>query len=92
MPRLSDYALIGNCRSAALVSKYGSIDWCCLPEFHSPAVFSALLDREKGGYFSISPIVQYQSSQKYLPDTNVLETYFHTAEGTAKLTDAFVAV
>ncbi|HWJ25675.1 MAG TPA: trehalase-like domain-containing protein, partial [Flavisolibacter sp.] len=92
MPRLSDYALIGNCRTAALVSKFGSIDWCCLPEFHSPAVFSAILDREKGGYFSISPLEPYQSSQNYLPDTNVLETHFHAARGKAKLTDCFVGI
>jgi GH15 family glucan-1,4-alpha-glucosidase len=89
---LSDYALIGNCRSAALVSKYGSIEWCCLPEFHSPAIFCALLDKDKGGYFSISPIGQYESFQRYLPDTNVLETHFNTSKGEAKLTDTFVAV
>ena len=72
--RLGDYALIGNCRSAALVNKYGSIDWCCLPEFHSPAVFSALLDKERGGYFSIAPTGRFHSFQKYIDDTMALET------------------
>jgi GH15 family glucan-1,4-alpha-glucosidase len=90
-PKLRDYALIGNCRSAALVNKYGSIDWCCLPEFHSPAVFSALLDRERGGHFSIAPTGQFHSIQNYIDDTNVVETVFQTDDGQVRLTDAFVA-
>jgi len=90
-PKIHDYSLIGNCRSAALVSKLGSIDWCCLPEFHSPAIFSALLDSGKGGFFSIAPDSAFSSSQKYLEDTNVVETVFTTKEGTVKLIDAFVA-
>jgi GH15 family glucan-1,4-alpha-glucosidase len=90
MLRLSDYGLIGNCRSAALVGRNGSIDWCCLPEFHSPAIFSALLDRRRGGYFSITPIEEHNSVQQYIPGTNVLETIFTTNGGSVKLTDAFV--
>lgn len=89
---ISNYGLIGNCRSAALVSKFGSIDWCCLPEFHSPALFSAILDKEKGGAFVISPIEEFSSTQNYIPKTNVLETIFQTASGTIRLTDCFVAV
>jgi GH15 family glucan-1,4-alpha-glucosidase len=88
-PKLSDYALIGNSRSAALVCKTGSIDWCCLPEFHSPSIFASLLDREKGGFFSIAPITNFKSSQKYLQDTNVVETYFESEEGNARLYDAY---
>jgi GH15 family glucan-1,4-alpha-glucosidase len=91
-PKLSDYALIGNSRSAALVFKSGSIDWCCLPEFHSPSIFAALLDKEKGGYFSISPVDEYSSTQKYIPETNVLETYFKTDHGEVRLLDAFTAL
>ncbi|HEU4634406.1 MAG TPA: glycoside hydrolase family 15 protein [Flavisolibacter sp.] len=90
--QLRDYALIGNSRAAALVSKYGSVDWCCLPEFHSPAIFSALLDRNKGGHFSICPTEEYQSFQNYIPDTNVVETVFRTKSGEVRLTDAFVAL
>src|SRR5690242_19825902 len=90
-PKLRDYALIGNCRSAALVSKYGSIDWCCLPEFHSPAIFSALLDRNKGGHFSISPIEECRSYQRYADDTNVVETVFQSNSGEVKLIDGFIA-
>lgn len=91
-PKISDYALIGNSRAAALVSAYGSIDWCCLPEFDSPSIFTALLDRIKGGYFSISPSETYKSAQKYVNDTNVVETCFITAEGEVRLTDAFMVM
>lgn len=91
VPQLSDYALIGNCRSAALVSKYGAIEWCCLPEFHSPALFSALLDKKRGGQFSINPVGDYDSFQQYIRDTNVVETRFTAKSGKAILTDAFVA-
>ncbi len=91
-PGLSDYALIGNCCAAALVSRFGSIDWCCLPEFHSPAIFSALLDRRKGGYFSIAPVDEYESSHGYLAHTNVVATDFKTTTGSVRLLDAFTAV
>jgi GH15 family glucan-1,4-alpha-glucosidase len=91
-PKLSDYALIGNCRSAALVSRYGSIDWCCLPEFDSPSIFAAILDRQKGGHFSIAPIKPYQSIQKYIQETNVIETHFITDEGEVRLIDAFTVM
>ncbi|MDO6388521.1 glycoside hydrolase family 15 protein [Pontibacter sp. BT731] len=89
--RLSDYALIGNARAAALVSKSGAVDWCCLPEFDSPSLFAALLDQERGGHFSISPVGKFSSEQRYIPDTNVVETLFETADGRARLTDAFTA-
>lgn len=91
-PEISDYGLIGNSRSAALVSKCGSIDWCCLPEFHSPALFSAILDQKKGGKFVISPAGAFSSKQNYISQTNVLETVFYTASGTVRLTDCFVAM
>jgi GH15 family glucan-1,4-alpha-glucosidase len=90
--KLSDYALIGNSCSSALVCKNGSIDWCCLPEFHSSSIFAALLDNEKGGYFRVSPRNENESTQKYLTDTNVVETVFATTEGVVRLTDAFVAM
>src|ERR1043165_161339 len=89
---ISDYGLIGNCRSAALVSKYGSIDWCCMPEFHSPSIFTALLDNEKGGFFSVHPIGHFTAAQQYVPGTNVIETVFTCEDGIVKLTDCFVAM
>jgi GH15 family glucan-1,4-alpha-glucosidase len=88
-PQLSDYALIGNSRSAALVCKTGSIEWCCLPEFHSPGIFASILDRERGGFFSIAPVSSLNSAQKYLPETNVVETYFEAGGGTVRIIDAY---
>ncbi len=90
--QLRDYALIGNSRAAALISKDGSIDWCCLPEFHSPSIFAAILDKEKGGSFALSPAGRYKSIQHYVDDTNVVCTLFTTAEGIARITDCFVAM
>ncbi len=91
MSGIIEYSLIGNSRSAALVSRQGSIDWCCLPEFHSPAIFSSLLDKERGGHFSIAPAEDYKSNQQYIDDTNVIETIFKTDSGEVRLTDAFMA-
>lgn len=54
-PTISDYALIGDCRSAALVSKAGSVDWLCFPRFDSHPVFGRILDWERGGNFRIGP-------------------------------------
>ena len=86
---IEDYALIGDCGSAALVSKGGAIDWLCWPRFDSPSVFGALLDREKGGCFRIAPATgDYRVERRYRERTNVLETTFHTERGTLCLTDA----
>ena len=90
--QIADHLLIGNCRTAALVNKNGSVNWCCLPDFDSPAIFASLLDTEKGGFFSICPDGQYNSTQKYIPDTNVAETTFTTANGEVRLKDAFVVM
>jgi GH15 family glucan-1,4-alpha-glucosidase len=84
---ISDYGIIGNMLSAALVSRDGSIDWCCLPRFDSPSIFAAILDDEKGGRFHIRPQTSFESEQTYIPNTNVLQTIFHTTTGTAVLTD-----
>ncbi len=71
-----DFGIIGNCRSAALVSKSGSIDWCCLPEFNSPSVFARLLDEDRGGCFSIEVGPGYTTTQRYVYRTNILRTRF----------------
>jgi len=84
---ISDYGIIGNMVSAALVARDGSIDWCCLPRFDSPSIFAAILDDEKGGRFGIKPSLHFESSQSYLGETNVLQTVFQTDTGTVTLTD-----
>lgn len=88
-PKIEDYTLIGDSCAAALVSKYGSIDWCCIPNFNSPSIFSAVLDYQKGGRFSIIPKTDFESSQCYIENTNVVETHFETDSGKVCLTDVF---
>ena len=82
-PEIGDYAIIGDCRTAALVSRWGSVDWLCLPDFSDGSVFAGLLDRENGGSFSIRPRQRFVTRRRYIPDTAVLETEFETAAGTA---------
>jgi GH15 family glucan-1,4-alpha-glucosidase len=82
-----NYGVIGNCRSAALVSDKGSIDWCCLPDFDSPSVFARLIDNGKGGFFSVTVADNYTISQKYLIRTNILCTEYKSTEGTFEIID-----
>lgn len=86
-PPIDDYAIIGDCRSAALISRDGSLDWLCWPRFDSPSLFAALLDAARGGRFRVSPVDVVRVERRYLPDTNVLETVFHTPTGVAALRD-----
>ena len=81
-----NYGVIGNCRTAALISETGNIEWLCLPDFDSPSVFASLLDREKGGNFGFEVDKSYQISQSYMPHTNILQTRFYSE------TDEFVVL
>ncbi len=82
-----DYGIIGNCRSAALISKTGSLDWCCLPEFDSSSVFAKLLDEEKGGSFEILVDDAYAITQRYKKNTAVLITKFSDGENAFEIHD-----
>ncbi|MEU1623881.1 glycoside hydrolase family 15 protein [Streptomyces sp. NPDC020096] len=84
---ISDHALLSDCRSAALVTSDGSVDWLCLPRFDSPAIFARLLD-EEAGHWSIRPVGPADVSRRYVEQTLVLETTFRTPGGTAVLRDA----
>ncbi len=87
--RIEDYALIGNCESAALVGLDGSIDWMSLPRFDSPASFASLLGTPENGRWQIAPAVPVtRVTRRYREGTLVLETTFETAEGTVLLIDA----
>jgi len=84
---IGDYALLSDCRSAALISRDGSVDWLCFPRFDGPSVFCRLLDPH-GGHFAIRPTGDYRTRRRYAEDTMVLETTFETPTGTAVLVDA----
>ena len=81
-----NYGVIGNCRTAALVSDQGSIDWLCLPDFDSGSVFASILDKEKGGHFSIHT-EGYSISQRYITNTNILCTSFVSEDAAFDLID-----
>jgi len=81
------YGAVGNCRSAALISDRGSIDWFCLPDFDSPSVFAKLLDEDKGGCFAFVVDSHYTVSQKYVEHTNILSTTFNSIEGGFEVID-----
>jgi len=82
-----DYGIIGNCKSAALIDRYGSIDWCCLPDFDSSSIFARILDSQKGGSFRIEPVGEYKIDQKYIDKTNILVTKFTGAENAFEVID-----
>jgi len=81
------YGAVGNCRSAALISDRGSIDWFCLPDFDSPSVFAKLLDEDKGGCLAFVVDSHYTVSQKYVEHTNILSTTFNSIEGGFEVID-----
>jgi GH15 family glucan-1,4-alpha-glucosidase len=85
---IEDYALIGDCRTAALVSRTGSIDWLCWPRFDSPACFAALLGTPKNGYWRITTAEEpTRVTRRYLPGTMILEMLFETPSGSVALID-----
>ena len=87
-PPIADYAVVGDCRTVALISRQGSVDWLCLPDASGPSVFAALLDRRQGGRFALRPTAPFRTERFYLDGTNLLETTFVTASGRVKVTDA----
>ena len=88
MTQIEDYAIIGDCETAALVSRAGSIDWLCWPRFDSPACFAALLGGPDHGRWKLAPAdVNARVTRRYRGDTLILETEFETAEGTAVVID-----
>ncbi len=83
-----DYGVIGNCQSAALVSKYGSLDWCCLPTFGSASFFAALLDEKKGGRCAIEPVGDdWEVKQDYVRRTNILRTNYTSSDAEFEILD-----
>src|SRR6266480_3130774 len=84
---IADYALLSDCRSAALVNRAGSVDWLCFPRFDGPSVFARLLD-EQAGHWSISTVGAIEVSRRYIEGTMALETTFRTPTGSAVLVDA----
>lgn len=77
--RIEDYAMIGDCQTAALVAKDGSVDWLCLPRFDSPACFAALLGDPNNGRWQIAPAAEIKATRRrYRGDSLVLETEFET--------------
>jgi hypothetical protein len=86
-PPIGDYALLSDCHSAALVSRDGSIDWCCFHRFDARPVFARLLDWSGGGHFRIAPTAPATVTRRYLPATNVLETRCATPSGVLTVVD-----
>jgi GH15 family glucan-1,4-alpha-glucosidase len=86
---IEDYALLGNCRTGALVARDGSLDWLCFPRFDAPACFAALLGDADNGRWKIAPVdaLETQTQRRYRDGTLILETLFVTASGRAMLID-----
>ena len=86
--RIEDYALIGDCHTAGLIARNGSIDWLCFPRFDGGACFASLLGTQEHGHWQIAPAVKPERiERRYREDTLVLETEYHTADGAVTLID-----
>jgi len=87
-PPIAGHGLIGDLQTAALVATDGTIDWFCCPRFDSPSVFASLLDDNRGGHFSLTPVgSQFTAKQMYLPDTAILVTRYLSESGIAEVLD-----
>ena len=89
-PSIGDYGFLADCHSAALVSRSGSIDWCCMPRLDHGPMFGRILDWDRGGFCRIGPTGDHEVERRYLEGTLVLETTFRTEGGAVRLTDCFV--
>ena len=87
MARIEDYAMIGDCRTAAIIGRDGSIDWFCVPRFDSPACFAALLGTPENGRWLIEAVGKSRSSRAYVGESLILETIITTATGKVRLTE-----
>ena len=88
MPKIEDYALLGDLHTAALVSTAGAIDWLCLPRFDSPAAFAALLGNDEAGHWTLAPAAASQcTTRQYAGNTLVLETDWVAADGAVRIID-----
>ncbi|HNN96847.1 MAG TPA: DUF5911 domain-containing protein, partial [Pseudomonadota bacterium] len=85
--RLESLGLVGNCQFSALIEDTGSVVWCCLPRFDSEPVFSTLLDEARGGVLLLGPAEGGRGQQRYLENSNVLETRFETPSGSFRVID-----
>lgn len=86
---IMEYGFIGNLETCALVAPNGSVDWFPFPHLEDPSILAAILDPNRGGQFQVSPSTPFEGTQQYVERTNVLETTFDTADGTATVTDFF---
>ncbi|MFT3742117.1 MAG: glycoside hydrolase family 15 protein [Gammaproteobacteria bacterium] len=88
-PAIQDYGYIGDCHSSALISKQGSIDWCCMPRVDSASCFGRLLDWRKAGYCQLCPTGSFTVTQRYQSNSMILETYFQSRDAKAVVIDFF---
>ena len=86
-PPISDYAYLSDCHSAALVSRAGSVDWCCMPRLDSDPVFGRLLDWERGGFCVVAPAGEHRCERRYLDHSLVLETRYEGKGGAVRVVD-----
>src|SRR6201999_1201017 len=86
-----EHGIIGDLRTVALVGTDGTVDWFCPARFDAPSLFGALLDKDKGGYFSLAARTSYaKPKQRYLPDTNILLTRFQGRDAVGEVIDFMV--